>query len=71
MHSAEVGRNFSPIRGYSSTVKNRLNCIKGLKYFWKKQESSVHAINKFKDQTNTLSVTECLFRDGTNLAVQG
>ncbi len=37
-----------------------------LKYIWKKQESKVHAINKFSEKTDSLSVTECLFRDGMN-----
>ncbi len=41
-----------------------------VKIYLVKQGSKVHAINKFRDKTNTLSVTECLFRDGTNLAVQ-
>ncbi len=40
-------------------------------YLEKKQGSKVHAINEFRDKTNTLSVRECCFRDGTNPAVQG
>jgi hypothetical protein len=37
-NGAVVGRNFSLIREYSSTVKNLRHCVKGLKYTWKKQE---------------------------------
>jgi hypothetical protein len=54
--AAVVRRNFSLIREYSSTVKNWQNCAKGFKYIWKKQGSKVHAINKFRDKMNTLSV---------------
>jgi hypothetical protein len=68
-NGAVVGGNFSLIREYSSTVKNRRNCVKGLKYTWKKQGSKVHAIKIFRGKTNTLSVTECLFRNGSNPAV--
>jgi hypothetical protein len=71
VHGAVVSGNFPLIRKYSSTIKNQRNCIKGLKYIWKKHRSKVHAINKFRDKTNRLSVTECLFSDGTNSAVQG
>ncbi len=67
MHGTVISGNFSPIRNYSNIVKNWQNCIKGFKYIWKKQGSKVQAINKFRDKTNTLSVIECLFKDGTNL----
>ncbi len=53
-----VGGNFSSIREYSSTVKNWQNYLKGLSISGKKHGSNVHAINKFRDKTNTLSVTE-------------
>jgi hypothetical protein len=70
-NGAVVGRNFSLIREYSSTVKNLRHCVKGLKYTWKKHGSKVHAIKRFRGKTSTLSVTECLFRDGTKPTVQG
>jgi hypothetical protein len=37
---------------------------KRVKYIWKNRDK------KFRDKTNTLSVTECLFRNGTNPALQ-
>ncbi len=41
MHGAVVGGNFSLIREHSSTVKNRRNCVKGLKYIWKNRDPNL------------------------------
>ncbi len=45
--------------------------IKGLEYIWKKQEPKVCAFNKYRDITNTLPMTVCLFKDKINAALQG
>jgi hypothetical protein len=53
VHGAVVGGNFSLIREYSSTVKNRRNCVKGLKYIWKNRDPNLkQSINSGTKRTH-------------------
>jgi hypothetical protein len=67
VHGAVISGNFSPIREYSSTIKNqrKKNCVKGIKYIWK-ETGIISSHNKKIQGQNKLTFSDRVFFQGWN-----